>query len=132
MAGPAKNRLRQKVAGGSALKRNGSWTVRRLWHPFRIRRGVPKGCGCDANRFPPQSLTLLFLVTWRVRQELAPSIFPPLSSTFYCHRNLAIVAAIHERRQLGFPEYSLAIVERRSVRRNQTEKRSTGMKTWFI
>src|SRR5262249_33609665 len=50
----------------------------------------------------------------------------------YCHRNLAIVAAIHERRPLGFPEYSLAIVESRSVRRNQTEKRRTGMKTWFI
>src|SRR5215510_13385393 len=58
------------------------------------------------------------------------AIFPPLSSTFYCHRNLAIVAAIHERRRLGFREYPPAIVERRSVRRN--EKRRTGVKTWFI
>src|SRR5215510_7615310 len=55
------------------------------------------------------------------------AIFPPLSSTFYCHRNLAIVAAIHERRRLGFREYPPAIVERRSVRRN--EKRRTDVKT---
>src|SRR5262249_51856406 len=55
----------------------------------------------QSNFQPSQSRTLLLLVAWRVQQELAPRFFPSILD-FYCHRNLATVAAIHERRQWAF------------------------------
>src|SRR5262249_53707662 len=75
MAGTTKDWRRQKVVGRPLLKHHGSGAVGRLRNAIRIRRGVPEGCRSDANRFPPQSITLLSLVAWRVRHELRASIF---------------------------------------------------------